>query len=88
MKTKDLTKINGTYSKVLLDNKELIEKAYTSQDLKSFKKTVYDLVNENSASTPKQKEFLVKVMRSTSNYSLFMYCWNVIMKSLEVKSYK
>lgn len=85
MKTKDLTKINGTYSKVLSDNRDLIENAYKTQNLKSFKKTVYDLVNENSLSTPKQKEFLMKVMRSTSNYSLFLYCWNVIIKSLEVK---
>lgn len=82
----DLTQVEGTYGKVLLDNKVGIENEYSKGNLNTFKKYVYDLVSTQAKSTPGQKKFLMNVMKQRNSSSLLQYCWDAILSAQNLKT--
>ena len=76
----ELTQINGTYGKALLDHKDMIEKSL-GLPVNDYKKVIIKIIEENSKDTPKRKLFIQNLMKKRSNNDILMYCWNAMLSA-------
>jgi hypothetical protein len=83
----NITKVNGSYSKELLENIDLITAAKynSSVSLSSMKQTVLAIIEPAFIGTVAKQRFIGYVHNCQSKNAVYKLCWNTIHKAMSYK---
>ncbi len=84
--TKNLSNVQGTYTKSIVDNINKINDAYNKKmPLSAFKSLIIKLV-ESAHDTAAKRKFIFNVNKQNNNDSLLMYIYNAELRGSKLGS--